>query len=235
MKKNALPICLFVGASFVVTSCVTLPTPYSNIGTIDYSPLTKNGIYVTESNSVNFEYIAVSSIIATEKGGWVNGSEKRPSIEVAFKNIIEEMKKLNANGIINLGILASSEMVFDGYSKGFVPVITVKGMAIRTSSNKVKREDIIDSTYSKKEIVGNINGVDCWIIQKHGNDVRMSTSKKLSIDQIRKAKQQFSLKEKAMFYMQGSEDKNEAYAGIDGEYIILYETNEFIKLNESAK
>ena len=94
----------------VLGSCGSLPQPESRIGIIDYTPLIKAGIFVTESNSVNFDYTAVGSIIATEKGGWINGNPKRPSTEDALKNIIKELEHMGANGIINLNISSSVEM-----------------------------------------------------------------------------------------------------------------------------
>lgn len=120
-------------------ACGSLPEPESRIGVIDYTPLIKAGIFVTESNSVNFDYTAVGSIVATEKGGWVNGRPKRPTTEDALKNIIKELERMGANGIINLNIIPSVEMSDDLMSKVFVSVITVKGMAIKIPDSKVKK------------------------------------------------------------------------------------------------
>lgn len=120
----------------IFSSCGSLPVPESRVRVIDYTPLIKAGIYVTESNSVNFDYTAIGSIVATEKGGWVNGKAKRPTTEDALNNIMKELERMGANGIINLNIIPSVEMSDDLMSKVFVSVITVKGMAIKIPNIK---------------------------------------------------------------------------------------------------
>lgn len=209
----------------VLGSCGSLPQPESRIGVIDYIPLIKAGIFVTESNSVNFDYTAVGSIIATEKGGWVNGRPKRPTTEDALKNIIKELERMGANGIINLNIIPSVEMSDDLMSKVFVSVITVKGMAIKIPDSKVKKVPTEDS-----HLLGQIDGIQCRIAKKYNNGMTICTSKELTPDQIKKAKDTFSLKGKIMFNLEGAEGKGESYAGIDDGFIIIYKNNEFIKL-----
>lgn len=208
-----------------LVSCGSLPEPESRIGVIDYTPLIKAGIFVTESNSVNFDYTAVGSIVATEKGGWVNGRPKRPATEDALKNIIKELERMGANGIINLNIIPSVEMSDDLMSKVFVSVITVKGMAIKIPDSKVKKVPTEDS-----HLLGQIDGIQCRIAKKYNNGMTICTSKELNPDQIKKAKDTFSLKGKIMFNLEGAEGKGEAYAGIDEGFIIVYKNNEFIKL-----
>lgn len=132
-------------------SCATYrPAPKSYVGMIDYSVLTSKGLFVTESNSVNFDYQAIGSVIAEETGGWVrkDGKDtsddpkadyyvasasqkiyKSPDIQVVFDNIAKNLLTIGANGIINLKITTSSEI--DMVSKLSVDKITVSGMAIR--------------------------------------------------------------------------------------------------------
>lgn len=208
----------------ILGSCGSLPQPESRIGVIDYTPLIKAGIFVTESNSVNFDYTAVGSIIATEKGGWINGKSKRPSTEDALKNIIKELERMGANGIINLNISASVEMSDDLMSKVFISVITVKGMAIKIPDSKLKKAP---TEYPR--LLGQIDDVQCRVTKKYNNGMTICTSKELTPDQIRKAKDTFSLKGKIMFNLEGAGGKGEAYAGIDDGFIIIYKSNEFIK------
>lgn len=75
-----------------------------------------------------------------------------------------------------------------------------------------------------------IDGINCQVAKKHSNGMIIYTSKELSPEQIRKAKNEFKLNGKIMFNLEGNEEKGKAYAGIDDEFIILYESNEFIKL-----
>lgn len=47
------------------------PAPYTTYSTIDYSSLTSEGYFVTESNSVPFDYEAISSILIEVHSGWI--------------------------------------------------------------------------------------------------------------------------------------------------------------------
>lgn len=209
----------------VLGACGTYPKPESRIGVIDYTPLIKAGIFVTESNSVNFDYTAVGSIIATEKGGWVDGEYQRPSTENALKNIIKELESMGANGLINLSISSSVEMSEDLMSKVYVAVITVKGMAIKIPNSKVKKAPARGPNQ-----LGQIDGIQCRVIKRYDDDMIISTSSELTPEQIRKAKNLFSLKGRVRFNLKGAEGKGESYAGIDDGFIIIYKSNEFIKL-----
>ena len=83
---------------------------------------------------------------------------------------------------------------------------------------------------NNNNLLGEVDGIQCKIIERQNNGIKISTTKELTPDQIRKAKELFSLKSKVMFNLAGSEEKGEAYAGIDEGFIILYKTNEFLKL-----
>ena len=54
-------------------SCKTQvpPEPYTTYSTIDYSSLISDGYFVTESNSVSFDYDAISSIYMEVHRGWI--------------------------------------------------------------------------------------------------------------------------------------------------------------------
>lgn len=147
MKK----VLVLIMSAFMFASCATYrPAPKSYVGIIDYSVLTSKGLFVTESNSVSFNYQAIGSVIAEETGGWIpkNGAQsstnvsdeyyvgsstrkvyKKPDVQVTFDNIAEQLSSIGANGIINLKITTSLEI--DMVSKLYVDKITVSGMAIR--------------------------------------------------------------------------------------------------------
>lgn len=147
MKKVLV---LLVGMCMFASCATYRPAPKSFVGVIDYSVLTSKSLFVTESNSVSFDYQAIGSVIAEETGGWVpkNGAQsstnvsdeyyvgsstrkvyKNPDVQVAFDNIAEQLSSIGANGIINLKITTSSEI--DMVSKLSVDKVTVSGMAIR--------------------------------------------------------------------------------------------------------
>ena len=83
MKK----VLFFILAIGLLTSCATstisYPEPYGFSTFLDYSLLTNKGIYVTESNSVSFDYKTLGSVSATEVSGWV---KKEKELKVANKN-----------------------------------------------------------------------------------------------------------------------------------------------------
>jgi uncharacterized protein YbjQ (UPF0145 family) len=143
MKKMFV---LMVGFGFVVFSCRTI-APTSYFGGILYSPLTEQGIYVSESNSVSFDYVAIGSVIVEETGGWVRNIKSRnelgkrtedyyvkstvskkytiPALDAAFEHLREYLFEIGANGIINMHI------EFIPSSKVSLDKIVITGMAIK--------------------------------------------------------------------------------------------------------
>lgn len=148
----------FILGVLILSSCsVSLPTPKSTVFVIDYSALTQKGIFVTESNSVSFDYEAIGSVVAEETDGWVKQSllkdkEKQPrkvyqdeyyddsqyssrgknvfipaDLNAALQNLGEQLIEIGANGIINLKI----EYVKVPYVKSSLNSIIVSGMAIK--------------------------------------------------------------------------------------------------------
>ncbi|MCS3200209.1 hypothetical protein [Candidatus Bacteroides intestinigallinarum] len=101
---------------------------------------------------------------------------------------------------------------------------TFKKAKWRESSCSLDKEEL------KATILGQIDDVQCRVIKKYNNGMTICISKELTPDQIKKAKDAFSLKGKIMFNLEGAEGKGEAYAGIDDGFIIIYKSNEFIKL-----
>lgn len=123
---------LFAIMILALSSCVSLPSPKSYTSVIDYSFFTDKGIFVTESNSVNFEYEPMGSVVVEVTGGWIakkskkqstpknevnddyyldiprqNGGKKvyvGPSLNEAFGLLADELINMKANGIINLKI-----------------------------------------------------------------------------------------------------------------------------------
>ena len=89
MKKLVFLI-LTIG---VFTACVTpkMPEPYGFSSFLDYSPLTNNGIYVTESNSVSFDYKTVGSVSVTEVGGSVKKGKEPKTTRKPNKSNSDDM------------------------------------------------------------------------------------------------------------------------------------------------
>lgn len=143
MKNSLFYLMLLLLAS----SCVSLPSPKSIVYTIDYSTLTNKGIFVTESNSVSFEYKPIASVILEETGGYVSSksqyyddmhgsyvtassSKKRyqnPSMKSALEHLSEKLIDMGATGIINLEINAHVVYI----NKRPVDKVIITGMAIK--------------------------------------------------------------------------------------------------------
>lgn len=130
MKK----IFFFTLISILISSCTTVK--YSEYGySLDYSSYTSQGFFLTEAPSVNFNYDPVGSVIGVSISGYEkNKSEKasytktlsdgskiynadfgkdpsnyvRASYENAVYQLVNESKKIGANGIIGLKFQTSS-------------------------------------------------------------------------------------------------------------------------------
>lgn len=146
MKKWILPLFLIVA----LTSCTTVnvPAPKQYATCIDYSFLTQQGIFVSESNSVNFDYEPLGSLYVECSGGWVkknrkdgtemqdiymaspNSVEYLPAtVDDAYQLVLSEIKKLRANGVINFKISSVNEYL-SSYQVT-VNKIIITGMCIR--------------------------------------------------------------------------------------------------------
>ena len=88
---------------FVVTSCVSLEQ-MTITEVIDYSRFLKNGIYVTESNDVDFDYTPVGSVVSVTRGAIKNAWSYSVDTEKAFSDIGKKVKAAGADGLINMKI-----------------------------------------------------------------------------------------------------------------------------------
>ncbi len=130
--------------------CIPQRTFFSTFSSgIDYKEYSDLGFYVTESNSVNFNYTPISSIVASVKSGYL-GDEKPSNSKVkvsksdrgslfitatasiVLEELYQEAIKLGANGIINLKIEAKTESGINDYGVTTdFPVYVATGMAIK--------------------------------------------------------------------------------------------------------
>ena len=110
MKQLFILIFTLVILNLNLVSCVTLPpppAPYAFAGIFDYSPLTSKGVFVTESNSVSFDYETIGSLYAISDGGWINKTYVEPSLDALYNEVLKQLAAYNANGIVNLKINVS--------------------------------------------------------------------------------------------------------------------------------
>lgn len=149
MKTKAIAIAT-IGALFMLSSCAPKILYTESIGFVDYSSYLSKGIFLTESNSVSFEYDAIGSVTVSvfsgntvisqtqqvdkndiygektrisNKMGW-----RAASPESALEAAVSQAVSKGANGLINIKIspateVYSSKTVRSGY--------LVTGMAIK--------------------------------------------------------------------------------------------------------
>lgn len=145
-------ISILLFATILFTSCVVKYPfiTYSNV--IDFTPYTDSGFFLTESNSVSFDYSPVGSLSTTVKSGYevLNVSKKvsrdavyndytrikygkyiSANVDDAITLLIESAKELGANGIINLNIVHTPDVI-NGYGHVVSPSsYIISGMAIK--------------------------------------------------------------------------------------------------------
>ena len=152
---------LLITSVLVFASCATTqkPAPFTPVSMLDYSLLTERGIFVTESNSVGFDYETIGSVLIQGYGGYVKHNDKKgkrerivtqddyyihdegfpitkgkyqyiePSLVDAMITLGDYLKDVGANGIINIKVTVMPEDINDDTNNKDKIVIT--GMAIR--------------------------------------------------------------------------------------------------------
>lgn len=145
MKKS---IIIAIAAAFL-TSCAPKMQYVANSAYINYQTYADQGVYITESNSVSFEYSPLGSVSATVFPGYVkavrpsqygytdlNGNPQlteeynkwQPAdVNDAIALAVEKAKEQGGNGIINFKIQPTSETDGKVARYGFL----VSGMVIR--------------------------------------------------------------------------------------------------------
>lgn len=224
-------IILLALCCLLISSCETVNIPQSTVTLImDYTPMTDKGIFVTESNSVDFDYVPLGSVVSVTNGAYRSSVEtgtkyENVDLEKAFEEISKMLVVMDANGLINLKIESS----FDD----LMHYMTVTGMAIRTKEPLIqaKKKNIIENKQPSECI---IDGITARIIRKTKTGVIVSTTGKLNYDQVVKMIDELYLPDIAIQIYQAGETRK-AYAGItDDGYYINYDTNEFIKLIDNS-
>ncbi len=104
---------LFLFLLVVLFNCSCVTWNYEvNVSTIDYAKLSNSkGFFISESNSVSFEYTPIGSISIECVSGndgveselnWSTTKYKHASIEDGFKKLIQVSIEKGANGVINV-------------------------------------------------------------------------------------------------------------------------------------
>lgn len=148
---------LFLIAASLLTSCSVIGPGMYSATAINYQRFNEQGFFITESNSVSFDYTPISSVSALFTNGWIEREvvdENKPKKLSKFKDdvyntdgpktkqvyvrgtpdgvtdlLVDEAMKMGANGIINF----SYDPVYS-YSKDGSATLsgwTASGMAIK--------------------------------------------------------------------------------------------------------
>ena len=101
-----------------IASCVTIPKPqhYTIVGHVDYRPYSEKGFFITESNSVNFDYTPVSTIVIKSVPGYLPEGRK-PKIDPRSNNDMysvpgQEDIKPNDDGHISVTVKSVLDMLY---------------------------------------------------------------------------------------------------------------------------
>ena len=121
MKK----VILFLLATIMLSGCSLFKyAEYSHIVYYDEYP----DFFISEANSVSFEYEPIGSVSAYIVSGYVRGKYREATPETAIYLLYQKAKEENANGIINLKV----EKIYTYNNKGYATgsYIRASGMAI---------------------------------------------------------------------------------------------------------
>lgn len=148
--KIKLRFLTMIAATFLLTSCAPKVLYTKYVGFVDYSAYQDKGMFLTESNSVNFEYNAIGSVTSVVYSGKaiVSQSEqienndiygehrtvqnkmgwKVASPEDALEAAVAQVASKGGDGLINIKITPTTEIDASKTTRsGFL----VTGMAIK--------------------------------------------------------------------------------------------------------
>lgn len=84
-----------------------------------------------------------------------------------------------------------------------------------------------------KTLLGKIDDVECQLIEKRNNGIRICTSKRLSLEQIKRVKKELNIKSEMMqLFLPEKLKKSEAYAGVSEDAIFIYDEDKVIELEK---
>ncbi len=216
--------------ALIMSSCNTTLRHYEQYtvtDVVDYSTFQQNGIFVTESNSVSFEYQPIGSVVSVTRGAaeeyinyLITTKAKRVDMEKAFAEIGKKLLDMNADGLINMRIRQSFEDDFY--------YLTITGMAIKRLDGK---EEQPRPVYTFKEKIGEIDGISLKVMEAYQSGTKVVTSRELNADQVKEAWKRFFYKQPhVQFYTADGWKEKRAYMGIVDSNIIDYKTNNMMPI-----
>lgn len=149
MKLSTIIPAAALALALALASCSPKIPYYASASYIDYSEFNKQGCFLSESNSVSFDYTPLGSVSVTVLSGNVTGQRASryvyqdlngktnateeynkwtpANVQEAIAMAVDAAKKQGGNGIINLHIQPISETVEKTVRSGYL----VTGMVIK--------------------------------------------------------------------------------------------------------
>lgn len=214
MKHYLLLMMLTIG----LASCMSVQQ-FTTTTIVDYSEFAKQGIFVTESNSVGFDYHPLGSVVSVTQGALSGLVSQKIDANKAFMEIASKVKEVGGNGLINFR--------FNVIATNSSSMMTVSGMAIRTEEPIITPEAVPIVTQPKSDI--RIDGIHCFIFKRFQSGFAVMTDSVLTVEQVKKALKEFAGKGKeCQFFLPNMKSP---YMGVtENGYLVNYSTNEFIPL-----
>ena len=218
MKKS---IITFILGCLMLSSCTTVEqSTYVNV--FDYTPFHQQGIYVSESDQVDFDYKPLGSVLFTTRGAtglfW-----RELDMGKASQDIIGELRKRRADGLINFktSIDYTKEAIY----------LSVSGMAIRRLE-RISTPETQQTAWNDPNAPScTIDGVRCIVEKDLPSGVKIITDKKLTPKQILRMVETLGMQ--GRYTMVAELGNPNAYAGTtEKDYFVNYETNDFIKFSD---
>lgn len=158
--------------------------------------------------------------LETGKVNIYSGTSTGVNEEYTIKFRIEEINEFEYRVIPEEPLVPGAEYCF--FYKGNIPQGGYNNQSVFDFSIPVDCKIGIST-------LGEIDDIQCRVVEKYSNGIKVCTSQELTVEQMRKSIKLFSIKDGVMFLTEDEKGKTHPYAGIDKDYIILYGSKEFIK------
>jgi len=177
--------------------------------------------------------VIVSVDFGQETSFWAGGSKEylvdKQGKAISFNSMVDAMNYMG-----RLGWKFEQAYVATANNQNVYHWLLSKDVSTNknaTSELMTKKQFEHQSEEIESNLLGTIDGIECRVIEKSKNGMRISTTKELSTEQLKRVIKEFSLNaEVIQFNLPDKKKRSQSYAGISDGYIIIYATNKFIPL-----
>lgn len=97
IEKTMKKLTYLISVALIFASCSSKMVAVQSSSALDYTKFEKDGLFLTESNSVSFNYQAIASISALNLSGFKKAADARKQAAKDYFSDIETDVKLSAN------------------------------------------------------------------------------------------------------------------------------------------